>query len=223
MDDAAIRTALKLRLATEHAGEDALIVDELGLNEGEARVDLAVVNGALNGYEIKSDLDTLNRLPNQRDVYGEFFDTVTLVVAEKHLKSAKAQIPEWWGIIVATTSGEDVLLHSVRAPTPNEGVSASAVVKLLWRSESVAILESLGRLRGLRNKSRDHLWFAITANCPPDEVKRLVREQIKARGDWRSAARRRSNDDSSRLVAKSLHSPVRQRQLHNHQYIDPLH
>ena len=217
MDDAAIRNALKSRLTIQHSGEDALILDELGLSEGDVRADVAVINGSLNGYEIKSDLDNLHRLPNQRDVYCQFFDTVTLVVARRHLRKARTQVPRWWGIVVAVPSDGRIGLRTLREPKPNPNVEIGAVVKLLWRSEALAILARLGKARGARGKSRDKLWAAIVGQCDKEEVKRLVREQLKARGDWRSAGRRRSSDGLSRLVSTSLHSPVRQRHLHSHQ------
>ena len=35
------------------------IVEELGLSEGAFKIDIAVINGSLIGYEIKSEEDTL--------------------------------------------------------------------------------------------------------------------------------------------------------------------
>ena len=66
-----------------------LIVEELGIRQGAARVDVAVVNGSLHGYEIKSARDTLERLPKQSELYSSVFDTITLVTAENHLMGPK--------------------------------------------------------------------------------------------------------------------------------------
>lgn len=78
--DLDIRRALRALLAEGHAGEPgARVVDELGIRQGSARVDLAVINGSINGFEIKSDADRLDRLGRQRDAYGTVLDTVTLV------------------------------------------------------------------------------------------------------------------------------------------------
>src|SRR5262249_9341390 len=63
MRDGEIRAALHARLIVEHQGEpDTRFLDELSLC-GLVRVDVAVINGTLAGYELKSDLDTLRRLP----------------------------------------------------------------------------------------------------------------------------------------------------------------
>ena len=63
----------KLVLAEEHSCPGTLFVNELGLNHGRFRADIAVMNGKLVGYEIKTDQDTLVRLPAQIDGYNEVF------------------------------------------------------------------------------------------------------------------------------------------------------
>jgi len=70
-----------------------------------------VVNGKLHGYEIKSDADTLKRLPAQAEVYSAVFDLVTIVVGEHHLDTVRAIVPEWWGIVKAA-SGNPVRFRS---------------------------------------------------------------------------------------------------------------
>src|SRR5690242_17854466 len=64
--DRDVRKALKSKLLREHIADPrTLVLDELGLRHGACRVDIAVVNGSMHGYEIKSDSDTLERLPSQ--------------------------------------------------------------------------------------------------------------------------------------------------------------
>jgi hypothetical protein len=97
--DQEIRAALRAKLKAIHADEsDTAIIDELSLCQGNARVDVAVVNGSFSGYEIKSDRDTLARLPNQLAAYEQCFDTMTMVVGKKHVAKCRATLPEWWGI-----------------------------------------------------------------------------------------------------------------------------
>jgi hypothetical protein len=53
--DRDVREALHRKVLKEHHGDaDTLVLDELGLRHGTCRVDIAVVNGYLHGYEIKS-------------------------------------------------------------------------------------------------------------------------------------------------------------------------
>ena len=49
----------------------------------QVRIDIAVVKGALHGFEIKSDFDNLKRLARQVDLYSQVLDRATLVVGER--------------------------------------------------------------------------------------------------------------------------------------------
>jgi hypothetical protein len=94
--DADVRPALRATLLSRHAGEtDTVLIEELGICRGQVRVDLAVVNGELHGYEIKSDRDSLRRLAVQLDFYGKVCDRATLVVAQRHLHHALDVLPAW--------------------------------------------------------------------------------------------------------------------------------
>src|SRR5690606_10827842 len=73
LTETAIRSALVERLRAECAPGHVLI-EELGIENGAARVDLAVAGGLLEGFEIKSDLDTLDRLARQMHAYHRVFD-----------------------------------------------------------------------------------------------------------------------------------------------------
>jgi len=115
-----------------------------------------VVNGILKGYEIKSEKDTIARLKTQASVYSQVFDTVTLVVAERHLKKATRLVPDWWGIEVASLekSSAVVKLEPLREEQLNSEVDACKLVQLLWRDEVLSILHSTGAAPALSSKPR---------------------------------------------------------------------
>jgi hypothetical protein len=184
------------------AEPDTLIVDELGVCSAAVRIDVAVVNGALHGFEIKSQLDTLERLPSQQEIYSRVFDTVTLVAAGRHLRKVEQIIPKWWGVqqIVDTSP---VRLNMVRPNILNQGVDSYSVAQLLWHNEALAALEAVGAAAGMRRRPRRHLYEALAALLPLDVLRRVVRTAIKARGDWRSAPLRRSSGATYRPFATS--------------------
>jgi hypothetical protein len=66
--DSDIRKLLLSHLSSQDEDNPSLVVEELGLNQGDARIDVAVVNGHLHGYEIKSDRDSLRRFHRQERV-----------------------------------------------------------------------------------------------------------------------------------------------------------
>lgn len=185
--DADIRRALLRDLATAHAGDpETLIVGEMGLDQGRVRVDVAVINGMLHGYEIKSDRDTLVRLPVQAAAYGAVFDAVTIVASGRHLEQVESLVPRWWGVLMPLPSGDELELVAVRNPTQNPAIDAFAVAQLLWRGEALAVLEHRGLAAGLRRKPRRVLWRALADAVAPAELATDVRNAIRRRSDWRA-------------------------------------
>lgn len=182
-----IRCAILNTITAEHAGDpDTLIIQELGLCEGVARVDVAVVNGRVHGYEIKSAQDTLSRLPGQAEVYGRALDLVTMVVDRKHVRQTKSIIPRWWGIIEAAAASDgSVSLRTIRVSASNPKVDAFAQAQLLWREEALDALAARSLDVGLRTKPRRLLWERLAEALPADELRAEVRARLKGRQSWR--------------------------------------
>jgi hypothetical protein len=195
--DGEIRRYLKQDLLSTYSNDpDTVIIEELGLRHGYCRVDLAVVNGSLHGFEIKSDRDTFRRLSRQADTYNRVFDFVTLVTGERHADSAMRIAQPWWGIQVAGSGrGSDLRLLEVRKPSENPLPDKLAITKLLWREEALTLLEELGAASGVRSKPRRHVYSRLAEAADLDVVRARVRRQLKSRLDWRSGGQRKSGDD----------------------------
>jgi hypothetical protein len=194
--DLDIRQALRRRLLAEHGDDpDTIVVEELGVFQGACRIDLAIVNGALTGLEIKSERDTLDRLPTQSQAYGRVFDAVTLVASERHLRHVKTIVPRWWGIDVASPSEDSVVIETVRRARSNPKVDPYAVAQLLWRDEALELLTEFGLDGGLRSKPRPALWLALANGVPLADLRLRVRCALRSRPIWRDgrAARRPAN------------------------------
>lgn len=189
MRDSEIRTVLHRRLAAREAGNGHVrIVDEMSVLAGECRIDVAVINGHLEGFEIKSERDTLERLPRQVEAYSKIFDRMTMVCAERHLKSVLSTVPSWWGIEVAKLDRTgSVKLVRRREARANRDVEPEAIARLLWRGETLAALVELGADHGLRSKPRQALWTALVAALPKNKLRALVRERLRARKGWLAA------------------------------------
>lgn len=182
MRDLDIRRALHSQLRKKFGRDpNTRILDELGVKQGASRVDVAVVNGLLHGYEIKSERDTLQRLEAQEAAYSVVFDRMTMVVSAPHLDAVTSKVPAWWGIDVALASGIDIELRSFRPPAQNESVDLLAVAQLLWRDEVLAVLERRGHADGVRSKPRVALWTRLVERLKAEELKSEVRDAIKSR------------------------------------------
>src|SRR5260370_2608601 len=168
MRDLDVRTALRRELHEQHLGDDrTLIVEEMGIWSGSVRVDIAVVNGELHGFEIKSARDTLARLPGQERLYSQVFDRVTLVVAEKHAQKAEQMIPPWWGTICAVSTGNStVSLLPGRPGAVNPQPDPLQTVRLLWRDEVLEILGRHGMQKGLRSATAEKLCRNMAQGFP---------------------------------------------------------
>jgi len=182
LDDLRIRSALRSRLLAEHARQpDTVLLEELGVCRGRVRVDIAVVNGLLCGYEIKSDRDNLRRLATQIDVYGKVFDQATLVVGNRLLAEALEVVPRWWGVLRVLTSPDGLEFRTIRRARTNPERNARALVELLWFEHALALLEQRNAARGLRGKPRRVVWDRVCDCFDVDEIAEAVRVRLKAR------------------------------------------
>ncbi len=177
-----------------HAGDSPLILDELEVCHGNVRADLAVLNGVFAGYEIKSERDTLERLPAQATAYGKVFDVACLVAAPSHIPRAQSLIPEWWGIMRVEAVAGTIRISEERAGTDNPALDPYVLGMLLWRNEALRLLEQIGFDQGVRTKPTACMVSRLCERLPASDVAVLVRQTIKSRGDWRSAARQKRRD-----------------------------
>ncbi|MFC4163433.1 sce7726 family protein [Epilithonimonas zeae] len=67
---------------------------------GKSKADLAVFNGASTVYEIKSEIDTTERLASQLLDYSSYFEFINVVISERHLKKIRHIAGENIGILV---------------------------------------------------------------------------------------------------------------------------
>lgn len=194
----------------------SMIVEEFVVGEG-GRIDLAWIGDHLAGFELKSDLDSLARLPRQMDVYGEVFDFCTLVVTRRHLARARQILRPRWGLaLVARETPEVLRYRQVRRARSMKSVSQRALTNLLWRDELVRALDELGAASGVRSKSRDLLCDRLAYVTDIDQLRRIVSGAITARQGWRDVRVPRARDGrfppasvSSGFLARRLQSQRR--------------
>lgn len=186
MRDVDVRQALTANLKATHEGDPStLIREELGLEHGQVFVDVAVINGEIHGYELKSERDTLERLPRQVEVYNAVLDRATLVVGASHLPEALDIIPTWWGVKTATAQPDGtVRLRPLRRARLNPQQQPLSVAKLLWRDEALELLESLGVAKGLKSKPRQALYERLVEVLTTKALRAEVRRLLKSREGW---------------------------------------
>lgn len=188
--DADIREVLRSKLRSDHSGEDdVLLVEEMGLCQGDARIDLGVINGYFIGYEIKSPRDTLERLPHQVSIYSRTLDEVTVVTCLEHVEGVLELVPEWWGVKLVEGGEAGVTFNLMRAPARNPNPDPTALVQLLWRDEALSVLEERGLDRGVRSKPKQAMWDRLVECLEWEELHFAVRHRLKTREGWTTAQR----------------------------------
>lgn len=183
-----LRDALRERLVGM-LGQQALIIEELGIENGTARIDMAVIGDGLSGYEIKSDFDNSYRLYNQIHSYNRVFEHIYIVTGPQSGEEIEPFLPSWWGIMRAKRDSEGVVtLWELRAPKHNSGVDPYSLLSFLKREE----LNQLGIQYELPTKILKGGKFALTEKLAEilsiDSIRTSVLAFLKGRAMTSSAA-----------------------------------
>lgn len=188
--DRDVRALVLAKVLSEHVADpDVRVVEELGIEHGICRVDIAVINGFIHGYELKSDADTLLRLPAQVEAYGRSLDRSTLVVGAVHLAKAEKLLPDWWGIKVVVRGPRGALkIETHRSVLMNPDPSPFHMCHLLWKDEVITLLTSAGVASKELRKSRKVLYELLVEAYSPTDLKRAIRATLKSRENWRPRA-----------------------------------
>lgn len=182
MRDSDVRCAVKNWLGAEYAHDpDSYIIEEMGVWSGTVRIDVAIINGSLSGYELKSDRDTLERLPHQRDIYGRVFDYLHLIVGKRHAEDAERLLPYWWGIKIAVAAGDSVVLLPHRDAAENPTPDPYLIAELLSKEEAVGVLDEVGLAKGWRSKPIRLVHERLAAELALSDLKGRVRKALKRR------------------------------------------
>jgi hypothetical protein len=181
LGDAEVRPALRSHLGAQHAADDSVLIEELGFCRGQVRIDLAVVNGQLHGYEIKSNRDSLERLDRQLEIYNQVLDAATLVVGDRHLDAARASLPDWWALLRIEEGPDGPRFVEVHRGEKNPDRHARTLAELLWRDEALALLEKRDAARGVKSKPRSAVWDRVCEHFNVEEIGAEVRRCLKVR------------------------------------------
>lgn len=193
MNDKQIRVALRNKVFRHYRlTPSALVLEEVGIRHGAARVDFLVVNGLLHGFELKSDRDNLSRLENQIQIFSSTLDRMTLVVGYRLVDKALRMVPEWWGVKLANLGKRGAIhFRDARTPKNNPCVEKEAVVKLLWQDQALQVLEELGADVGVRSKTRKEIYARLAECADLDLIRAKVRHFLSLQKGPQAAERQK--------------------------------
>jgi len=180
---------------------NALIIKELGTENskvfsefrvGDSIADLAMFNGCSKVFEIKSDLDTPQRLETQLKDYHKVFNEVYLVVPQSKLKDFR-HIDSEVGIIAVK---KDNTIELVREAHYKDTIEAATLMTVLrtseYRSMAKAYTEDLPKMSSF---TQFDICSKILKEIPCDILNDLFITEMK---------KRKSNESFSATQFKEL-------------------
>ncbi|MBL7733679.1 MAG: sce7726 family protein [Chitinophagaceae bacterium] len=173
-------------LKSAHSDLRTIVIDELGLRNGGVRADIAVVNGRLVGYEIKTEKDTLVRLPLQIQAYSEVFEKAFIILSDKHLEKASAILPDWWGIykIKKKTDG-GFTFSCIRNSRINRHQNTFTLAQLLWKREALDIANSVFGNHVNSTFTKQAIYQLLSKSFSQKRMSKFVIQYLKQRNNWR--------------------------------------
>lgn len=186
MQDSDIRKLLHPYLKKENKKyKDTIIVNEFDLCSGLSRIDVAVVNGVLHGYEIKSEEDTLNRLPNQINYYNKSLEKISIITNKSHLKQIKQLVPNWWGVLTVKSNGKKNIVTQLRKAKSNPQLDAESLLEILWKDELISIIDEY-KIDVSVYLNKRKIRQSISKLLSLSIISQEVRSALKCRQNWRS-------------------------------------
>lgn len=129
----------KVLLGT-HSLQTASMLTEFRV--GECKADVAILNGTGTVYEIKSERDSLSRLPRQVEAYKSVFAKVYVIAGENHVRAVTDSVASEVGILLL--SGRNQISTVREAADEPDRTSPLSILQSVRISEAKVILELLG-------------------------------------------------------------------------------
>jgi len=176
------------RLSSYHSCPDTLVIDELGVAHGKNRIDIAIVNGCIHGFEIKSSKDNLLRFSSQLEAYTQCFEKLSVISAENHIEELLSRTPKWCGIILAKKGPRGgISFSTIRRVKNNPNVDIVAMAHFLWKKEVIELLVGLGANKKMLRGSRINLYKNLSEMITTSELSPIIKSLFMNRDDWRVA------------------------------------
>ncbi|WP_040626558.1 sce7726 family protein [Mucilaginibacter paludis] len=160
---------LKYELFKEFHNKNVVAAYEIKVKS--SRVDFLTINGFTTSFEIKSNLDNLDKLAKQSVDYLSAFEFNNLVIHERHLKKCIDMIPANFGIITV-----DKDQHSFyRKPRLNQHLNPSVQLSLLTKKE---LFQSFGTF------AQEDILISNNTDTINDLFKLALKERYRSRWEF---------------------------------------
>ncbi len=129
--------------------EDEISVFEM--NVGTSRLDYARINGHSYAYEIKTELDSLEKLTKQIEDYSKVFEYVNVITHPCYFEKVKKLVPDYCGILTYNPQPNDCKFYARQKRTLNNSYNQKSQLSIMTLRE----LDSLLKKHGFKNEFTD--------------------------------------------------------------------
>ncbi|MFA6761173.1 MAG: sce7726 family protein [Sulfuricurvum sp.] len=170
-------------LLGSHSIRSSVLLTELRV--GTSKADVLILNGTTHVYEIKTELDTIERLENQISNYKKAFQFVTVVTVESKVEIIEKIVDEDVGILVLT---ERYTLKPIRKAKSNlEKLDKASLFNLLRKNEYLKIVKKqFGYIPDVPNTKIYTECLKLFTTLPVSEVHKIVLQTLKSRVSYGS-------------------------------------
>lgn len=173
--------AAKLLLG-RHSPQTTTLLQEVSVQASQA--DLVMINGYATVYEIKTELDSLRRLPGQLQSYRRVFEHVVVVAPLEQAHDLVTELPDGVGVVALTPR---YTLATIQEPTTCEDLlDPAAMFDLLRRAEFQEIVrEVFGAVPDVPNTRMYSECRGRFLELPKRTAYRMFVKALRERQPWK--------------------------------------
>lgn len=165
-------------LLTNHSDKSATLLREVASERAIA--DIVIVNGATVAYEIKTELDSFDRLNNQLAAYSKLYDQLYVVTYERAVQTVVQRVPSHVGLMVLDSHG--VITAHRQAENISHLFEPAIAVVTLRQSELVAAMEqATGKLPAMGSAAIFSYCRAWYESLAQEHARRIFYTALKSR------------------------------------------
>lgn len=201
MDEAHVKSAILTHVGKlAGRGPKPIVTAEFTLGSSGTRADLALFAEGSIGIEIKTEFDSLRRLPNQMEAYSRYFELAIAVVAPKHIERVNKD--ELFGASLWTYDQRGSL-REIKSGKLNS-ISREALFDLLTKAE-----KHTDNFRGVMSnrygETSSQFWRAVSRRSVKPIDLRLLSRFAERRDQAQNLADKQNAKWAQWLTAQGCH------------------
>lgn len=168
-----------LNIIKDHGLKETLILNELKV--GSSKADLVMLNGIVQIFEIKTELDDFSKLSKQLNDYQKFADRVSIVTNEKNTERLKNEYADTnIGIIVLDAKNK---LQTIKEAGSNTSLfDFDTIFKILRKQEYLDLVaDNFGLVPDVPNTQIFRACYDLLASKDVVGFQKLVLNKLKER------------------------------------------